>query len=59
MNKRILGFGLASAMAIAAAGASAQNVPAEFVVSGDTAAEIYDYTTINRTWRAGQHLHHR
>ena len=47
MNKRILGFGLASAMAIAAAGASAQNVPAEFVVSGDTAAEIYDYTTIN------------
>nr|TFG53954.1 MAG: hypothetical protein E4H34_03115 [Hyphomicrobiales bacterium] len=47
MKKRILGMGLASAMAVVAAGASAQNVPAEFVVSGETAAEIHDYTTIN------------
>ena len=47
MKKRILGFGLASAIAIVAAGASAQNVPAEFVVSGEAAAEIHDYTTIN------------
>jgi glc operon protein GlcG len=49
MKMRILGMGLLSAAAAVAivAGASAQNVPAEFVVSGDTAAEILDYTTIN------------
>lgn len=47
MRKRILGVGLLSAIALAAAGASAQNVPAEFVISGETAAEIRDYTTIN------------
>jgi uncharacterized protein GlcG (DUF336 family) len=47
MNKRLLGIGMLSAIALAAAGASAQNVPSEFVVSGETAAEIHDYTTIN------------
>jgi uncharacterized protein GlcG (DUF336 family) len=47
MKNRILGAGVLSAIALAAAGAYAQNVPAEFVVSGETAAEIHDYTTIN------------
>ncbi len=49
MKKRYYGMGLLSAVAVMAiaAGASAQNVPAEFVVSGETAAEILDYTTIN------------
>ena len=47
MRKGIWGLGLVSGLALAAMGASAQNVPAEFVVSGETAAEIRDYTTIN------------
>jgi uncharacterized protein GlcG (DUF336 family) len=47
MKKRILGLGLVSAIAAIAVPAIAQNVPAEFVVSGEAAAEIHDYTTIN------------
>jgi uncharacterized protein GlcG (DUF336 family) len=48
MRKPILALGLASAGALALAGpAAAQNVPAQFVVSGATAQRIQDYTTIN------------
>lgn len=47
MKKRIIGIGLGSAIAMLAAGASAQIASPEFVISGNTAAEIYDYTTIN------------
>lgn len=47
MKKSILGVGLLSAIALAAAGASAQSTSSEFVISGDTAAQIHDYTTIN------------
>ena len=48
MNLRISATGLAVAGAIACGGVvSAQNVPAQFVVSGKAAEQIQDFTTIN------------
>jgi uncharacterized protein GlcG (DUF336 family) len=48
MRKQLLAAGLAAASAIAlAAAAMAQNVPAQFVVSGKAAEDIQDFTTIN------------
>ena len=48
MGKQIVGMALAGAAALAAAGvASAQNVPAQYVVSGKAAEQIQDFTTIN------------
>jgi uncharacterized protein GlcG (DUF336 family) len=48
MRLRVLGLALAGAGAIALAnGAAAQNVPAQFVVSGGAAQRIQDFGTIN------------
>ena len=48
MNLRLVGVGLAVAGALAfGAVTSAQNVPAQFVVSGKAAEQIQDFTTIN------------
>src|SRR5688572_11666897 len=48
MRKQILALGLAAGGAVAVAGvAVAQNVPAQFVVSGKAAEDIQDFTTIN------------
>ena len=48
MKLRLVGWGFAAAAAIASGGvALAQNVPAQFVVSGKAAEEIQDFTTIN------------
>ena len=49
MNNRIVGLGLAAAGAVALGGgvAQAQNVPEQFVVSGQAAEMIQDFTTIN------------
>jgi hypothetical protein len=48
MNHRIARWGLLAAAAIALSGvASAQNVPAQFVVSGKAAEKIQDFATIN------------
>src|SRR5437870_13512441 len=48
MNLRIAGLGLAAAGIIALGGvAFAQNVPAQFVVSGKAAEQIQDFSTIN------------
>jgi uncharacterized protein GlcG (DUF336 family) len=48
MRKQILALGLAAGSAFALAGiALAQNVPAQFVVSGKAAEDIQDFTTIN------------
>ncbi len=49
MTRRILGLGLAAAGALALGGglALAQNVPEQFVVSGQAAETIQDFTTIN------------
>ena len=48
MKFHLKGFGLAVAGAIALGTAtSAQNVPAQFVVSGKAAEQIQDFTTIN------------
>ena len=48
MKFRLAGFAVAAAGAIAFGGVvSAQNVPAQFVVSGKAAEQIQDFTTIN------------
>ena len=48
MKLRIVGLGLAAAGALALCGvALAQNVPAQFVVTGKAAEQIQDFTTIN------------
>ena len=48
MNHRIARWGLLAAAAIALSGvACAQNVPAQFVVSGKAAEKIQDFATIN------------
>ena len=48
MNLRLVGVGLAVAGAIAFGTVTfAQNVPAQFVVSGKAAEQIQDFTTIN------------
>src|SRR4051812_18039339 len=48
MNIRIIAAGLVGAGTIAIGSAAvAQNVPAQFVVSGKAAEQIQDYTTIN------------
>jgi glc operon protein GlcG len=48
MNVRMTAAGLAVAGAIASGGVvAAQNVPAQFVVSGKAAEQIQDFTTIN------------
>jgi glc operon protein GlcG len=48
MKHRIVRFGLAAAGALALGGvALAQNVPAQFVVSGKAAEKIQDFSTIN------------
>jgi len=50
MKLRLLGLGLLATGAIAPGGmALAQNVPAQFVVSGKAAEVIQDFTTINLT----------
>lgn len=46
MRKNVFGVAVASALSIAA-GAAAQNVPEQFVVSGDTAREIMEFNQIN------------
>src|SRR5881409_2339264 len=45
--KRIHGVSFLFAVLTFAVTAAAQNVPAKFVVSGDTAKRIHDFTTIN------------
>jgi len=47
MMKRIHGVLLLLAVLAFTATAAAQNVPAQFVITGDTAKRIHDYTTIN------------
>lgn len=48
MSVRIMALGVVAAGAIALGGAAfAQNVPAQFVVSGKAAEQIQDFTTIN------------
>jgi len=46
MRKNVFGAALASALCITA-GASAQNVPEQFVVSGEAAREIMEFNQIN------------
>ena len=45
--KRIQGVGLLWAALALAANASAQDLPPQFVISGETARRIHDFTTIN------------
>src|SRR5262249_38948338 len=45
--KRLHGVGLIFAVATFAATAAAQTLPAQFVINGDTARRIHDFTTIN------------
>src|SRR5215475_2780112 len=45
--KRIYVAGLFCAAFLFAAAASAQNSPSQFVISGETAKRIHDFTTIN------------
>jgi uncharacterized protein GlcG (DUF336 family) len=47
MMKRIHGVLLLLVVLAFTATAAAQNVPAQFVITGDTAKRIHDYTTIN------------
>src|SRR3989442_995572 len=47
MMKRIHGVALLFAVLTFAATAAAQTLPAKFVISGDTAKRIHDFTTIN------------
>src|SRR5438874_7009661 len=47
MMKRFHVAGLLGAILAIAATAAAQNSPSEFVIGGDTAKKIHDYTTIN------------
>ena len=46
MRKKIIGVAVASALGIAA-GAAAQNVPEQFVVSGEAARDIMEFNQIN------------
>ena len=45
--KRFRGLSLIFTVAMFAATAAAQSLPAQFVISGDTAKRIHDFTTIN------------
>src|SRR5215471_5241421 len=47
MVKRFHGVALIFAVAMFAATAAAQTLPAQFVISGETAKRIHDFTTIN------------
>ena len=47
MKTRIAALGTVAALAVAGSVALAQQVPAQFVVSGKAAEKIMDYTTIN------------
>ena len=52
MRKNVFGVALASALCITA-GASAQNVPEQFVVSGDAARDIMEFNQINMATARG------
>jgi glc operon protein GlcG len=47
MKLRIVGLAIAVAMALGSGAAFAQNVPAQFVITGATAEKIQDFNTIN------------